>query len=61
MATIVHRLPELNENELVNFAESIPAISKIPNNPMSIKFLTAYLPKNKNPVFLRKLVRNFFC
>jgi hypothetical protein len=60
MTTIVHRLPEFNDNELTNIADSIPAISKNPTNPMSIKSLVAYLPKNKNPVFLRKHVRWIF-
>ncbi|KAI6182936.1 hypothetical protein M3Y97_00434000 [Aphelenchoides bicaudatus] len=56
IATIVHRLPEFSTRELDVFASDIPAISKIPTNPMSIQSLAAYLPKNKNPVFLRKLV-----
>lgn len=53
---VVHRLPGFTSEELTKAASSISGVSSNPTDPTSIQSLAAYLPKNKNPIFLKKLV-----
>jgi hypothetical protein len=42
--------------DLTKEAENIEGVSNNPMNPMSVNMLAAYLPKNLNSIFLRKVV-----
>jgi len=55
-STIVCQLPDFTKDELSNMSVDIKGVSQRPTDPMSVKSLIAYLPKNLNPVFLRRFV-----
>lgn len=55
-ARVLCRLPGFTEEELAKIALTIPEISSNPISSMSVQSLRAYLPKNMNPIFLKKIV-----